>query len=241
MQPPNMLSMILSHPDSNETSFTGLQHIAILQLCIDVRLLPVDANTALLDQVACVPTTAAEAGFHQGGYQVLRVGDCAFLDLLRELALAEFEVEIFLSTSRRLFAVKTIDQLARQCGLAVTRFHRQNVALLLGIQAGYEPDVSLDQSVRDRHRLAVDLLGWLRQPDVVAQRLRHLLLAVGALEQRKHRDVLWLLSERLLDLASEQQVEELVGAADLHIGLDGNRVVGLAERIQDLVCADRGP
>src|SRR5438105_14997229 len=117
-----MLSMILSHPDSNETSFTGLQHIAILQLCLDVRLLPVNANTALLDQVACVPTTAAEARFHEGGYQVLRICDCAFLDLFRDLVFAEFEVEIFLRTSRRLFAVQTIDQLARQCRFAVTRF-----------------------------------------------------------------------------------------------------------------------
>src|SRR5438094_9616910 len=147
-----MLSMILSHPDSNETSFTGLQHIAILQLCIDVRLLPVDANTALLDQVACVPTTAAEAGFHEGGYQVLRVGDCAFLDLLRALALAEFEVEIFLSTARRLLPVKTIDQLARQCGLAVTPFHRQHVGLPRAVHAGHKPDESLAPSVLARHR-----------------------------------------------------------------------------------------
>src|SRR2546421_6115634 len=108
MQPPNMLSMILSHPDSNETSFTGLQHIAILQLCTDVRLLPVDANTALLDQAACVPTTAAKAGFHEDGHQFVRIGDCAFLHLFRDLALAEFEVEIFFRTSRRLFAVKPI-------------------------------------------------------------------------------------------------------------------------------------
>src|SRR6267378_1302831 len=148
MQPPNMLSMILSHPDSNETSFTGLQHIAILQLCIYVRLLPVDANTALLDQAARVPTTVAKAGFHEDGHQVVRIGDGAFLDLFRDLVLAEFEVEVFLRPSRRLSAVKPIDKLASQCRLAVTRFHGKHAGLLLGIQAGHEPDVSLDQSVR---------------------------------------------------------------------------------------------
>ena len=42
----------------------------------------------------------------------------------------------------------------------------------------------------------------------------------------------------LLDLAAEEQVEELVGASDLDVGVDGHRVVRLVERIQDLVRPD---
>ena len=42
----------------------------------------------------------------------------------------------------------------------------------------------------------------------------------------------------LLYLAAEQQVEKLVRASDLDVGVDGDRVVCLVERIQDLVRAD---
>ena len=44
----------------------------------------------------------------------------------------------------------------------------------------------------------------------------------------------------LLDLASEEQVEELIRATELHVRLDRHRVIGLAERIEDLVRADGG-
>ena len=84
----------------------------------------------------------------------------------------------------------------------------------------------------------VDLLRRLTDADVVAERLRHLLRAVEALQQREDRDVLRLLSVSLLDVAAEKQVEELVGAAYLDVGPHRYRVVRLIERIEDLVRAD---
>src|SRR5207249_9049851 len=47
---PNMLSMILAQPHSNETSFPGLQDVSIPKGGVGAGLLPVDADTPLLDQ-----------------------------------------------------------------------------------------------------------------------------------------------------------------------------------------------
>ena len=42
------------------------------------------------------------------------------------------------------------------------------------------------------------------------------------------------LAHHFLQLAAHQQVEHLVGAAEFHIGLDDNGVVGLEQRVQQL-------
>ena len=49
---------------------------------------------------------------------------------------------------------------------------------------------------------------------------------------------LWLHAHLLHELAAGKQVEQLVGAAELHIGLDDDRVVGLHERVEEFVQAD---
>ena len=81
----------------------------------------------------------------------------------------------------------------------------------------------------------------LGDADVIAQRLRHLVHAVEALEQRHRHDDLRLLAIGLLQLAADQQIELLIGAAELDIGLQRHRVVALHERIQELVDGDRLP
>ena len=55
----------------------------------------------------------------------------------------------------------------------------------------------------------------------------------------KRHHVLRALAERALDGAAGHQVEELVGAANLQIGLEGVGVVALHERVEELVQADR--
>src|SRR5439155_23273941 len=82
-----------------------------------------------------------------------------------------------------------------------------------------------------------DLLWPLADADVVAQRLRHRLLSVEALEEREDPYVLRLLTVGLLDLPAEEQVEQLVGASDLHVGSNGDGVIRLVERVEDLVRA----
>ena len=81
--------------------------------------------------------------------------------------------------------------------------------------------------------------GGVGQPDVVAQALAHLLDAVGALEQRQGQNALRLLPDGPLQVAAGQQVELLVGAADLDVRLKHHRVVCLHQRVQELVQAER--
>ena len=62
--------------------------------------------------------------------------------------------------------------------------------------------------------------GGVGDADLVAERLAHLLLAVEPGEDRHRHHDLRRLAVVALDVAGEHQVEELVGAAELDVGLD---------------------
>ena len=81
--------------------------------------------------------------------------------------------------------------------------------------------------------------GSIGQADVVAVGLGHLAHAIGALEQRHGKRDLRLHTHLLHELATSEQVEELVGAAHLHVGLDLHGVEGLHHGIQELMQGDR--
>jgi hypothetical protein len=83
------------------------------------------------------------------------------------------------------------------------------------------------------------VFGRLGDADVVALALGHLLDAVEPFEQRHGQDALRLLAVFLLQRAAHQQVELLVGAAELEVALQRHRVVALHQRVQQLVHADR--
>ena len=100
-------------------------------------------------------------------------------------------------------------------------------------------EVVAQRGVRDRHHLAEQFVRWLVDADVVAERLRHLLVAVGAGEERQRDRDLRTLAVLALELAAGHQVEELVAAADLHVGLHRDRVVGLHQRVEELADVDR--
>ena len=100
-------------------------------------------------------------------------------------------------------------------------------------------EVHREQLVGDAHDLAELLAGRLVDPDVVAERLRHLLLAVEADEQRRREHDLRLLAGALLQMAAHDEVEELVGAAELDVGADLDRVHALQQRVQELHQRDR--
>ena len=74
--------------------------------------------------------------------------------------------------------------------------------------------------------------------DVVAVGLRHLLHAVGAFEQRHGEHDLRKLVVVALQLASHEQVEFLVGAAEFDVGLERHRVVALRDGVEQLVHGD---
>src|ERR1043165_7396868 len=104
---------------------------------------------------------------------------------------------------------------------------------------GEQLDVAPHQLVRNRHQLAEDLLRRLGDADIVAERLGHLLLAVQALEQRHGDDALRLLAPGPLQLPPHQEIELLVGPAELYVGLHRDRVVSLHQRVEQLVHRDR--
>jgi hypothetical protein len=110
---------------------------------------------------------------------------------------------------------------------------------LVGAQIGGQAQVLRHQMVRDPHQLAELLLRRVVQVDAVVQALGHLLDAVGAAQQRHGHHDLAGLTAGALQLAAEQQVEGLVGAAQLDVGLDGHRVHALHERVEELDQRDR--
>ena len=65
--------------------------------------------------------------------------------------------------------------------------------------------------------------------------------AVQPLEQWHRLDVLRRLAVGLLNIATDEQVEGLVGATELEVGLDRDGVVRLQERIEQFVQPDRSP
>ena len=95
--------------------------------------------------------------------------------------------------------------------------------------------------VRDAHQLAELLGGRFGDRDVVAERLAHLLDAVGADEQRHGEDGLRLLAAGALKFPPDQVVERLVGAAELDVGANFDRVDALQQRVEELGQADRLP
>jgi hypothetical protein len=83
--------------------------------------------------------------------------------------------------------------------------------------------------------------GRLRDPDVVAERLRHLLRPVDAGEQGNGEHHLRRLAVRLLDRPAHQQVEGLVRPAELDVGAHHHRVVALEHGVEQLQERDRLP
>ena len=92
--------------------------------------------------------------------------------------------------------------------------------------------------VRDPHRPPELLLRRRRERNVVSHRRAHL-LAVPGHEQRSGQDDLRLEPVVLHDFAPGEQVVELIGAAELDVGLDRDGVVGLHQGIEQLGDRDR--
>src|SRR3546814_13436979 len=76
--------------------------------------------------------------------------------------------------------------------------------------------VAPHQSVRDGHDLAEHLARGITDADVVAEALRHLLHAVEPLKDRHRHDALRLLPRGGLKMSSDQEIELLVGPAELN-------------------------
>ena len=106
-------------------------------------------------------------------------------------------------------------------------------------QIGQQRVVLPHQLVGDRHQLAEHLRRRVRHADVVAGALGHLLDAIQPLEQRRRHHDLRFEAVGRHEVAADVEVEELIGAAELDVSLQEDRVVRLGERVEELVERDR--
>ena len=98
--------------------------------------------------------------------------------------------------------------------------------------------VLADHGIGDAHDLAKHVGRLVGEAHVVAVALGHLAHAVGALEQRHRERHLRLHAHLVHEVTPGEQVEELVRAAHLHVGLDHHGVVGLHHGVEELVQGD---
>src|ERR1700730_1624196 len=146
-----MLSVILSHANSNETSFAGLEDIAVLGHGLQDRLLAVDADTSLLDEQPRIATAFRKSGLDQRRREVRRIVCDELANLLRNLALAEFGLEVRLGACGRLLPMQAPDQLLGECRLRVAWLESESRLELSIGQPRDEPELFLSEWVGDGH------------------------------------------------------------------------------------------
>jgi hypothetical protein len=105
-------------------------------------------------------------------------------------------------------------------------------------EVGEEEPVAPHERVGDGHELAEHLLRRLVDADGVVERLRHFLDAVEALEDFCHEDDLRRLAGVALEVAAHEEIEFLIGAAELDVALEHDGVVALHDGVEEFVDAD---
>mmetsp|Transcript_49010 Transcript_49010/g.115137 ORF Transcript_49010/g.115137 Transcript_49010/m.115137 type:complete len:407 (-) Transcript_49010:717-1937(-) len=202
------------------------------------------AHAALLDHAQAL----ARGGHQPGGLQHLgqahrRAAELHRGDVVRDATLGAV-VEIRLGRIGRRSAVEARGDLLGQRHLGVLGVApRLHLRLELGdVGDGLEGQqlVPLPHlHIADGQHLGEHGVGRLCDADVVVLGLGHLLDAVQPLEQRHGQDALRLLAILLLQMAPHQQVELLVGAAELQVGLQRHRVIALHQRVEEFVHRNR--
>ena len=105
-------------------------------------------------------------------------------------------------------------------------------------QGGDHVEPVVHEVVGDGHGFAELFGGGFGDADVVVEGLGHFLDAVGADEDRHDEDDLGGLAFGFLEVASDEVVEGLVGAAEFDVGFDHDRVPALHEGVHELVDVD---
>src|SRR5258708_8339338 len=116
-----MLSMILSQPDSNETSFTDLQDVAVVELGVSRRLVAVDAHATLVDEPPRLGAALRKLDLDERLDQVLWFRYAPLGHRFGHVAPAELAVEVGLGPRRRLLPMQSLHHLASHRGFAVPR------------------------------------------------------------------------------------------------------------------------
>src|SRR5471032_728396 len=163
--------------------------------------------------------------------------------IIRQFAFLHTVTRSTVSIGRRLFSMETRNDLFSQLDLDVpwigTRLdiRTECIDLIHGKEAE-QLKVAPHQRIRNGNQLAVHDARRFLDADVVAQGLGHLLHAVQTFEQRHGQNALRLLTITTLQLTPHQQVEFLVGPAQLDIRAQRHRVIPLNQRIEKLVNGD---
>ncbi len=160
------------------------------------------------------------------------------------LTVTEDALEIVGGFARGFFAVEAGDDLLREAHFHI---HRMRCAACdFFLQRGNlarravsdEVVVGPHELIGDGHELAKDFARRLGDADVVAEALGHFALAVEADEDRHGERYFGGQAVLALDVAVDQNIEFLLGGADLDVGFEGDRVVGGEQRIEELVNRD---
>src|SRR5207249_8599698 len=144
--------------------------------------------------------------------------------LYGEVALTEFLLKIRLRLVRCLIPMVPRDDLLRECQLRLHRVHRPYLSQVL---CGQEFIVPEHECIADGHELAEHVLRRILQGDVIPETLAHLPSAVGSLQQWHRQDHLWGLPKVSLQVPADEEIELLVGSAELHVGFERYRIVAL--------------
>src|SRR3990170_4962342 len=213
------------------------------------RLLAVDFQAALLDEPPH-GRLGGERRRNQGNHRD-QVGLAAqgaprhFACVLGELLAGKSPAEPFRRIPRGLLPVEACDDLPREGHFRLHRmpgavgqsfFQRRKAA---HADVGEELVILQHQVVGDGHHFPEDRFRRLRDADVVAQALAHLVHAVQPHEQRRGHHHLRLLSVHPLQVAPHEEVELLVGSPQLHVRPKCHRVVSLEQGIEELVDGNR--
>lgn len=204
---------------------------------------PVDAHGALLDQAQCLRGGVGQSGILEqvgDGYSISLCRELPFRYVIRDRSLLEAGDERFMGLARRRGAMETPNDLLGEQYFTVpgvgTRHHVGAQFFDLGHGAKTEEfEVAPHELVGDGHDLAEHLFRLFPDANVVIQAFRHLLDATQALQDRQGDDDLGFLAKSGLELPPDQHVEFLIGAAELHVGLEGHRIVTLDQRVQEFV------
>src|SRR5471032_421400 len=163
--------------------------------------------------------------------------------IVRQFAFLHTVTRRTMSVGRSLLTMETRNDFLSQPDLDVTRIRTglnigtECVDLIHGTEAE-QFEVAPHQRIRNGNQLAVHDARRFLDADVVAQGLGHLLHAVQTFEQRHGQNALRLLTITTLQLTPHQQVEFLVGPAQLDIRAQRHRDIPLNQRIEKLVNGD---
>ena len=116
-----MLSMILSQADSNETSFTDLQDIAVVELGVSRCFVAVDAHATLVDEPSSLGATLRKLDLDERLDQVLRFRNTTLRHRVGQLVTAELAVEVSLGPRGRLLPMESLHELASEGRLQIGR------------------------------------------------------------------------------------------------------------------------